>query len=355
MKSEQQFLEALRLHSGGSLRVKLDSIQSAFGAKFPHLDASPDRRTKLRDILDGLAATGGLRLPADRKQGWQNHPLPALPLTITLSNTQKRGPTQFEHRSFPWVAELAFLAKLPQLRAYSDAQKIHGFLMNGGSTRPIVPTKERSWEIFGNEKRLDALVNSELFGPGKLTLEVLRCRVVTQVLAFTRPTRPVKAPFLIVENECTFHSFSRLNHLVGVYSGVILGDGHRVLKATSFLQQISTALGIGIFHYFGDLDQRGLEIGQALVHLMAPYKIDVVPADALYRSLLKVRRPDKPEPISVKSCILDWMPPALRLAVHEHLTAFGRIAQEGLGWERISAIHGADPNTEFAAGFAPML
>jgi len=38
-----------------------------------------------------------------------------------------------------------------------------------------VPHRERSVQLFGNEKRLDALLRTKLFTSGALTLALLRC------------------------------------------------------------------------------------------------------------------------------------------------------------------------------------
>ena len=42
----------------------------------------------------------------------------------------------------------------------------------------VVPARERSLEVFGDEKALDRLAGAALFGPGRLTLALLRCRRV---------------------------------------------------------------------------------------------------------------------------------------------------------------------------------
>ena len=186
MNPEARFLESLRAVAAGAARIDLDTIQSALSVAFPHLDGSPDRRAKLREMLDTLAASRLLRIPADRKRGWQNKPAPPLPLRVTLVRETPQKSPSFDHRRFPWVRELAFIAELPLLHTPEDALRLHRFFKNGGGNGPIVPTKERSWQIFGEEKRLDDLQRGELFNIGRLTLEMLRCHTGTQILAFSR-------------------------------------------------------------------------------------------------------------------------------------------------------------------------
>jgi len=50
--------------------------------------------------------------------------------------------------------------------------------------RTIIPMRERSHEIFGDEKRLDALATSSLFAPGRLTLATLFTGRIPPPLAY---------------------------------------------------------------------------------------------------------------------------------------------------------------------------
>jgi hypothetical protein len=45
--------------------------------------------------------------------------------------------------------------------------------------RPTVPMRERSLELFGDEKRLDRLATTRVFASGALTLDLLRCHSVS--------------------------------------------------------------------------------------------------------------------------------------------------------------------------------
>jgi hypothetical protein len=51
---------------------------------------------------------------------------------------------------------------------------VNQLLQTGGADRPVVPVRERSLELFGDE--LGALLGGALFrGDRRLTLELLRC------------------------------------------------------------------------------------------------------------------------------------------------------------------------------------
>ena len=88
----------------------------------------------------------------------------------------------------------------------------------------VVPLHERSLEIFGHEKVLDRLLTTNLFGPGRLTLDVLRTR-----RALVRFTMEVGGgddgdELLVVENSDTLDSVVRaLRERSGIRSGSVRG------------------------------------------------------------------------------------------------------------------------------------
>lgn len=349
---ESRLLASLRAEAANAARLELDGIQRAFSAAFPHLDGSPNRRMKLLETLQNLAAAGYIRLPADRKRRWQNQPAPALPLRLTLARLSVKAAQRFDQRSFPWAPEIAFVADFPVLHTPDDALSIHEFFKRGGSQSPIVPTKERSWQIFGDEKRLDELQCGQLFGKGRLTLDLLRCRNVTQILAFSPAPAFARSPVLIVENESTFHSFCRLNHQLAIYGGVVFGDGNTVLKAADFLFNLAETIVVNDFKYFGDLDPRGLRIPQSLSDIMRKFKLTVSLDEFLYAELLKAPLPKSARPQPATDELIRWLPTAFQEQVRDRLANFGRIAQEALGWEKLCALYHADPYVDFRLGFS---
>lgn len=353
MNPEDRLIEALRVEARSAARLDLGDIQRAFSTAFPHLDGSPSRRSKLREMLDALATGLLIRLPADRKRGWQTKPAPALPLRLVLRREAADKPARFDYQRFPWVRELAFIAELPLLHTPEEARQLHAFFKGDGASSPVVPTKERSWQIFKKEKRLDDLQHGQLFEEGRLTLDLLRCRNVTQILAFSRAPIAVSAPLLIVENESTFHSFCRLNHQLSIYAGVVFGDGNTVLKALDYLRDLAQATGATVFHYFGDLDPRGVRIARDLGKLMRACELPVLPAVELYRALLTTPVPEERHPQPADEESLAWLGIECCDAASDRLATFGRIAQEAVGWERICALHDADPNAAFSLGFTP--
>jgi hypothetical protein len=351
MNSEEQFLAELERASDGRVTVALDAVQRAFGVAYPQLDGSAERRAKLRAKLEALRDAGALRLPANQKRDWEPQPAPALPRWIRLACSKDEAAPRFDHRSYPWVKELEFIATLQNLATPEEALRLHEFFKHGGIGRPLVPMKERAWELFGDEKALDSLQHGKLFGAGKLTLDLLRCRDVTQILAFCPSPKETNAPTLIVENEATFHSFCRLNNQLSLYSGVVFGSGNAVLKSADYLAELASAAGVASFHYFGDLDASGLRIARDLNVRMAVHEFKVEPAILYYTELLNVPPSQERRPEKVDSQVLLWLAPELRDATRQRLENSGRVAQEAIGWERLCAIHGTDVYAPFSLGF----
>lgn len=341
----ENFLAALKNASGGRAKLKLDVVQAEFLKAFPHFQGSADRRDRLRAVLDELAIAGSVRLPADELSGWERAPVPALPKWILFVRGPAQQKEEFDHRSFPWVPELAFVAGLRALRHPNEVRRIHEFLKNGGRQRPVVPVKERSYEIFGDEKRLDSLQNSQMFTEGRLTLEILRCRQVPASLPCVPAPGNAKEPWLILENESTFHSFCRLNRLVNQHSGIILGSGIAVLRAREFLAGLLHSSSDGQtkqFLYFGDLDHDGIQIPfQLNQRLRNQFGIQVRPAEQYYQWLLEVRGIEgSTSPAERRSTTVAWFSPPLRDRIGTALVQPRPVVQEAIGWEFLAAKFG---------------
>lgn len=334
----ENLLAALKTASDGRARLKLEAVQTVFLKTFPHFQGSADRRERLRKSLDELASAGCVRLPANERHGWERAPVPALPKWIVFERGAAQQKERFDHRSFPWVSELSFVAGLRALRHPDEVRRIHEFLRNGGRQRPIVPVKERSYEIFGDEKRLDSLLNSQLFAEGRLTLETLRCRQVPASLPCVPVFCAAKHPWLILENESTFHSFCRLNRLTNQHSGIVLGSGIAVLRAVDFLAgllQSTASEHANQFLYFGDLDHDGIQIPLQLdQRLRDQCGIQVRPAEQYYQWLLDERSIEFPVSNTDRhSAAVSWFPSFMHERIRIALRQPRPVVQEAIGWE----------------------
>jgi len=343
---------ATALRQESKAKIDSDRLHLVFSQVAPEWNVDQSRRRRLRETLDELAKQGVVVLPENRKTGWTTLPAPALPNWIRIIRPASPKAEVFDHKAFPWVGQLQFIPEMERLKAPDDALKIHEFLKRN-SNAPIVPIKERSWQIFGDEKRLEMILGSQLFGANRLSEEVLRCRTVSLSLLYHSLPSYVNAPPLIVENESSFHSFTRLNAQKHLYSATIYGAGHAVLKAGGFLRELALSLSCNYFLYFGDLDRRGVGIAHELNQAMQKVGISINPAADLYCKALQVSSVSQGAPIELPKSYLGWLPAPLQANVEQRLRERGRVAQEALGWERLCELFGADPKGEFSLGFVP--
>lgn len=303
------------------------------------LNSADLRREAERDVRV-LHEAGLLRIkpPARRRHLIDRIQLPVdqeLRLAALFGDPLEDPDGAFDPASADWVPELAFLADLKSLSAPGDLLAINRFLQDGGRARPPVPVKERSVEIFGDEKRLDALAATSLFQRGPLSLELVRAFVVPEPLGWRMGPGP-EGRLLAVENAATWDSFSRWNRQAAVWSAVIYGAGHRFIDGIMFLPEIAQG-PIARIDYFGDIDPEGLRIPQLAgargAGLGLPQPLPLAPA---YRHLLDNGRPAtlSPGPLDPEICL--WLGDALAPRALSLFRAGQRIAQEHLGWEALS-------------------
>lgn len=246
-------------------------------------------------------------------------------------------------RAYPWGARLGFLREMRVGLAFEDLQRIDAFLLEDGPARPLVPIKERSLGLFGDEKRLDALLGSALFAPGRLTLADLRCFLASEPLAWVRgPAAAASGPVLVLENAATWHSYVRWNRGAPRFSAVVYGGGNRFADGVSFLEESFRELGgARRVWYFGDLDPQGLRIPQwASVTASAIGLPGIEPHLWSYERLLALgvgrEQPCEDDtPVAELERLAAWLgelaAPALAV-----LTTGHRLAQEHVGWEQLA-------------------
>jgi len=249
------------LRAAGSVRIPLDDLWALWVTAAPRLAGDPAQAAALAAALQALAAQGVVELPAN---AWDTSTTPPLPRSVWIPAARQTARDRAWMR-FPWRHELGWAASLPTL---SDARlrdliAINDWLVRtDGGNMPVVPVRYRSAEVFGDEKRLESMTRTNLFGTGRLSLHMLACRRIPAPL----PAVVISAgpDVLVVENSDTYwvaaETLSRLdNHPVGA---VAWGCGK------TFPSQVA-ALGVDIagrgpvtgrVWYWGDLDPPGLRI-----------------------------------------------------------------------------------------------
>ncbi len=241
-----------------------------------------------------------------------------------------------------WAKELSFLAHDRVGVAREDLLRLNEFFRQGGTSKPVVPIKERSLQIFGDEKRLDALLVTSLLRSDRLTLDRLRAELIGEPMGWRRgPVKASDCPLLVIENAATWHSYCRWNAERSLFSAVVYGKGFQSAASVQYLADIFTELGgtRGVV-YFGDLDPPGLQIpAQASAYAQARGLPPIAPHYWSYRQLLEVGRGQETdwegEPGSLSD--VEWLA-ELTGPVWDLFARQKRLAQEHIGWEFLSRV-----------------
>jgi hypothetical protein len=250
-------------------------------------------------------------------------------------------------REFAWEPPLAFLRDSRLNISFAELRRINNFIRQNLSEQPLVPIKERSLEIFGDEKRLDALISTSLFRADRLDWERdLRCEIIGEPLAWKcGPAAAHAQPIIVIENAATWHSYCRWNDERKLFCAVVYGCGNRFVDGIRYLPDIFAELGGSRrVLYFGDLDPQGLLIPQEASNRSQAAGLPAVePHLWSYRQLLAVAngrsQPWEGEPPASTLC--DWLGDCAA-PVRQLFAASHRLAQEHVGWEFLQHQTGTD-------------
>lgn len=307
------------------------------------LVTAEQRSEALRDA-DTLEADGWVKTTRDRSRRYE-----ILRIAILLASESRlrtlfadQLPSlalPFDAAAVSWAPELNFVPASRLQVAAEDLLKLNAFFQQGGCERLLVPVKERSLQIFGDEKRLDALRATTLFRADRLTLETLRCFVATEPLGWKRGP-VVTAPVLVVENAATFDSYARWNAQAAQFSAIVYGGGNRFADSVSRMTDIFSELGgPQRVLYFGDLDPAGIRIPRRASAIAQRTGLPPVEPDVQsYRWLLSIGQADATsieETGELDDEDRSWFG-ELSEQVDVLLNAGRRLAQEHIGWEFLS-------------------
>ena len=198
-----------------------------------------------------------MELPRRR---WDASGHPELPRTASLC-VAARSPRTRAPRA--WLPALAFAADERHPGRRADLQAINTFLVSVyGMNLLSVPTKERSLQIFGDEKRLDELRKggSALF-EGRISLDDLKCYPVAPPLPYETPGRGAPGrSMLVLENYHSFDSFRRWNQEKMLYAAIVYGGGNAFRQGAGNLEDLIARTRADDAIYLGDLDPAGVQI-----------------------------------------------------------------------------------------------
>src|SRR5262245_43901559 len=155
-------------------RVPLTTLLAAAAAVDRTGAASVGWRIRVAAAIGELADAGIVDVPRTRRDTAAEPPLPAYV-------TRPAGPevVGIGAKAVVWHAELGWAAELDAAGKLNHTER--RFLASVNTWLPrrpdaVVPQRERSLDICGDEKALEEWVLTPLFAPDRLTYERLRCR-----------------------------------------------------------------------------------------------------------------------------------------------------------------------------------
>jgi hypothetical protein len=133
-------------------------------------------------------------------------------------------------------------------------------------------------------KRLDSLLNTQLFGPNRLSLELLNCDGLGLPLTYERVGSEPR--MIIFENAGSFLVARRvlIEACHAPYGLIAYGGGTQVLRCVDYLGEVEGLVGVD---YVGDLDAKGIDIGVGLSDRVAgSFEVSVTPATSVHMAML---------------------------------------------------------------------
>lgn len=315
--------------------IQLAEVWSCLICVAPELVAADDRRQVLRRTIDELAAANWVALPQGHNA--YDRRAPPLPRTIELLAASDRAQRLGISRVEAWCPQLAWASGLDLTQnQLIDLLRINRWLVEMAATAVIVPPRERSLELFGAgcEDRLHELASGDLFGPYRLTWELLCCAPVPPPFVWSTVGRG--PTLLVVSGHETFASVRRV--LVEAPStpvGIVAhGAGAYFASSVSFARTLDRQ--VDRILYYGDLDAADLATAQRASRVATAAGLPpVVPATALFALLLEhgMPSPARPQPADLARDLVSWLDPPIREPVMQLLVGGLRVAQEWAGYQ----------------------
>jgi hypothetical protein len=322
---------------GRGRRVRLKDVWAAFQRVRPYLEGSVHAREELFQLLNELADSGALGLPR-QKSCYDTVQRPPLPKWIELPAPAPTVRARERAAQVGWHPALAFVSKLETLSddELEELLAVQAFFRSNPEP-PVATVRERSFELFGNEKRLEDLAKGRLFGAGRLSLSLLRCVEVRTPCVYRDVGAGTGA--LIIENKDTYHSACEAVRRLGPDSlvrWVVFGSGKAVLATLDSVNDLPTRPERA--WYFGDIDAAGLLIAVQVARLAKSWNppLLVECAYPLYRALVEraARRGLRASGNAVSGRraaeLAEWLPQEIRPAVIDLLVRGGSWPQEAV-------------------------
>ena len=319
-----------------AITIRIDRLWELFAMSSPDVAREAAKRQLLVDALGELERTGQLSVPKGRGS-WDRTGHPPLPRFVRRSVNRAPSTAVRDRLRYPWVTALAWAASERLTASQREAlMAVSAWLARHPHPPEPLPHRERSLEIFGHEKRIDELFATPLFGPGRLTLDLLAAYVVHPPFVWRPILGAAGAELLVIENHNTFDSVWRalVDHVsAGVicpFRFVAYGAGSAFEASVAYIADLDPVPNR--VRYFGDLDAEGAAIPtRASARAVAAALPAVEPHLGLYRLLLEQ---GTPQPAAAPTVPTAWFG-KLQPDIDALLSSGHRLAQE---WVNVSAL-----------------
>ncbi|HNP87528.1 MAG TPA: hypothetical protein PKK78_15380 [Kouleothrix sp.] len=341
-----EFLHRLDCLERDTKRIPLTVLRTVFAEVFAHRPGIPQRSDWLLEALRHAEREGLITLP---RTSWDYTSDPALPKYVTRIQAIKETKntwwkTYYWHPQLEWIADLSLLSE--EYAAF--LLRVQRGLMEGWFDQPA-PLNRRSVELTGKEKRLRKLLDSSLFGPGRLNRDLLN--ITSDVLPLAYEIVGEEPVALVFENREPFNvalvvlqSISKPPYGILAYGGGgsfedAVRDFSRIQLSQRYRELIQ--LPLQRIHYVGDLDWAGLRIAQGasrkaqrhgLPQLLPAVGIHQIMCDSLHDP--RINHPDGFPDDEIKRArvpdesLLEWLPISIREQARHVLRLGNRIPEE---------------------------
>ena len=322
-------------------RRHADEVAVAIRAQAPHLPAAEVPELVAETVRRGAAE--GRWTPARNTTVLRGRS--TLPKSVTLPST-KTMTGQLIPVGVPLRDELAGWAATLRLSA---AQRelllaVNDWLRRtSGGDVPFAAAAERAYELIRDEKAFDSTPprgGAQLWGPGRLTFQLLRCERIPTPLTWEAviPPVPGPGPIVCVENHATFRTMLRYlrDQPNPQWAAVAWVQGRNTAPIEALL---SLPFPVTRLDYLGDLDAAGLAIAAKVCATAEIVGVPARPAAPLWKLLI-----DQPARKGAKVFEMDarklaaWLPEEIRERTASLLQSGQAIPQEVLRYDVLASL-----------------
>jgi hypothetical protein len=322
-------------------RHHTDNVAAAIHAQAPYLPASEVPELVADTIRRGTAE--GRWTPARNTTVLRGRT--TLPKTVTIPPTRPpagqlmpvRVPLRDELAG--WAATLRLSAPQRELLlAVNDWLR----RTNGGDV-PVAAAAERAYELIQDEKAFDSTPprgGAQLWSPGRLTFQLLRCERVPTPLTWEPVTPAARGPgpIVCVENHATFRTMLRYlrNQSRPQWAAVAWVQGRNTAPIESLPD---LPFPVTRLDYLGDLDAAGLAIAATACATAETAGVPAGPAAPLWRLLINQSpRPDREVREADARKLTTWLPEQIRERAVDLLRSGKAIPQEALRCDVLASL-----------------